>query len=98
MAVPIVVLWNLKDKPESLLDSRAYANVVYSLSIRSLISSLSVSDLLIDGAGDVFRPSVADGCEFFVGAVFAPCFMKITADVFVACIFSWWVHSLVDGF
>ena len=28
--LPIVVLWNLKDRPESLLGSRAYANVTRS--------------------------------------------------------------------
>ena len=33
MAVPIVVWWNLKDRPESLLDSRVYVDVVYVLLI-----------------------------------------------------------------
>lgn len=42
MTVPIVVLWNLKDRPKSLLGSRAYANVIYSLLIMSLISFVSL--------------------------------------------------------
>ena len=46
MAVPIVVWWNLKDRPESLLDSRVYVDVVYALLIRLLISVVSLWPLM----------------------------------------------------
>lgn len=46
MAVLIVVWLSLKDRPESLLDSRVYVDVGYALLIRLLISVVSLWPLM----------------------------------------------------